>query len=160
MTNGVKLIWRGTPTCRSLCTRSPSGPKWYLPGEEVPVGTLPPAYEKQLIDEGKIERVAPVAPPAPRVAPLLVAPHPAASVPALPKPVEPAPLPRTVKITVDSDLSKELERLAAPVPQAPEPRPVARNPEADKVPETAPVRARAKAKDDDGRHRSKKGKKR
>jgi hypothetical protein len=99
--SGAKLIWRGNPRCRSLCTRSPSGPKFYLDGEEIPAGTLAPALEATMIADGRIARVAAVV-PLPTLAetnpvrPVQVAvvhgaPHPL-SIASMPEPLEPEPL--------------------------------------------------------------------
>jgi hypothetical protein len=57
--NGAKLIWCGNPKCRSLVTRTSSGLRFYLDGDEIPDGTLAPALEATMIADGRIKVISP-----------------------------------------------------------------------------------------------------
>lgn len=158
MANREKLIWRGNPKCRSLCTRSPSGPKFYLEGEEIPAGTLAPALEATMIADKRIERVA-----ATVALPTLAATSPAPLVQVAVVHGDPHPLsiamlgaPAALEALGDSaDLLDllPLEQSETDLPMPAEPLPVPHNPAADMKPATAPVRAR------EGQGKKQKGKK-
>ena len=196
--SGAKLIWRGNPRCRSLCTRSPFGPKFYLDGEEIPAGTLAPALEATMIADGRIEEIAPpAAVPLPTLAetnpvrPVQVAvvhgePHPL-SIASMPEPLEPEPLVAPTAPPIEPEQSVAQLEIEQPA-RAAHPHSIAvqvgvmeatvddgadgelgtaddvvnirpvHNTAADAKPDTAPVRARKSASDDDGRHKRKKGK--
>jgi hypothetical protein len=164
--NETKLIWRGAPKCRSLATRSPSGVRFYLEGEEIPAGLISPTLEETMVADGRIERTA-----LPGVVEVIVTTDPLeqASAPAT---VEPtisqvsAPVPSdhvsarvgVMEVRIDAgadgqlgtdDDLREIFRRAAAKPIAKtEPVDIGTTPntEADKVPDSAPTRKRHSTK--------------
>jgi len=155
MPETTKLIWRGAAACRSLCVRTPSGPRFFTPGDEVPADvTMPSTSIEILIAQGKIERVAVPEPPHSSATRSVVSSKPAPVPHQVAAPVASSPVshPRSITVdvgcmeaTVDAGLDDVLgtdddlvtiEPIREPGPQA----------VPDGRPDTAPVRKRSPSK--------------